>query len=195
MREEGLVEECEHGCDPTSNECKKPDLVVTKLIIQYPKSPVEGNEITFAFVIKNDGKSNADQLFWSLDTGAGSSKGNSRALTIGSGEEQLIFTKYKYSQAGTYTARVIADPDDRIEESNENNNEKALSFTVKAKTEKLSSLPGDVNCDSRLDLSDATSLLSYLFVGKKLKCKENADFNNDGRIDMADPIAILNYLF
>jgi hypothetical protein len=69
--------------------------------------------------------------------------------------------------------------------------------------------PGDVNQDTKLDLSDAVWLLELLFLDpqKKLPCEGSgssnpglgdrtlADVNNDGRIDLSDPIYILGYLF
>jgi hypothetical protein len=56
-------------------------------------------------------------------------------------------------------------------------------------------VPGDVNLDERVDLSDAVGVLDYLFQGATLSCLEAAEFNGDGRIDIADPIAVLRHLF
>ncbi|MBI4600533.1 MAG: hypothetical protein HY721_01095 [Planctomycetes bacterium] len=55
---------------------------------------------------------------------------------------------------------------------------------------------GDSNGDLAVDLSDAQSTLSYLFLGgRKPHCYDAADANDDGTIDVSDPIATLQFLF
>jgi hypothetical protein len=67
-------------------------------------------------------------------------------------------------------------------------------------------LPGDLNGDLRLDLSDAIGLLLHLFGGEaaSLPCGGTLDAGGDlalldatgeGEVDLADPIRILDYLF
>lgn len=68
-------------------------------------------------------------------------------------------------------------------------------------------VPGDCNSDGRLNLSDAVSLLQFLFLGatQGLPCgsgraDDNAnlhllDHNGDQRIDLSDPVGLLGYLF
>lgn len=55
---------------------------------------------------------------------------------------------------------------------------------------------GDVNINGSIDLSDAISILSYLFrdTGRP-PCLDAADANDDGAIDLADVIKLLSYLF
>jgi polyhydroxybutyrate depolymerase len=56
---------------------------------------------------------------------------------------------------------------------------------------------GDANSDGRLDISDATRILGFLFLGDPLvlDCQKTADFNDDAAVDIADPSAILGHLF
>lgn len=56
---------------------------------------------------------------------------------------------------------------------------------------------GDANLDDRHDLSDAVSVLSYLFEdgAGPLPCEDVGDANDDGRLDLADPITLLDHLF
>jgi len=55
---------------------------------------------------------------------------------------------------------------------------------------------GDANSDGQLDLSDALTVLTYLFLGGALpECGGAADFNLDGELDITDPIAMLSTLF
>lgn len=57
---------------------------------------------------------------------------------------------------------------------------------------------GDVNSDGTINLADAVSLLTYLFVNKNdpgIACLKSADANNDGGLNLADAIKILSYQF
>lgn len=54
---------------------------------------------------------------------------------------------------------------------------------------------GDVNNDGGVNLADAISLLTHLFVTKGLPCLKSADANDDGKLDLADAISILTYQF
>lgn len=68
-------------------------------------------------------------------------------------------------------------------------------------------LPGDINQDGGLDLSDAVGLLLYLFSGAPtaLPCGDGTaaddgnvsllDANGDQAIDLADVLSTLSYLF
>lgn len=55
---------------------------------------------------------------------------------------------------------------------------------------------GDVNGDTRQDLTDAVVTLGHLFLGSgPLDCDDAADVNDDGKIDISDPVRLLNHLF
>jgi formylglycine-generating enzyme required for sulfatase activity len=54
---------------------------------------------------------------------------------------------------------------------------------------------GDVDIDGSVELSDAIALLSGLFGGARLRCRDAADVNDDGLLDITDPIHLLNFLF
>jgi CD109 antigen len=55
---------------------------------------------------------------------------------------------------------------------------------------------GDANGDTELDLSDAVTVLQFLFAGSGAPmCRDAADTNDDGRVDISDPISLLGYLF
>jgi len=68
-------------------------------------------------------------------------------------------------------------------------------------------LPGDLNRDGRLDVSDAVSLLGHLFAGSPevLPCGDGSatadgnrallDSTGDGGVDLSDAVHVLNYLF
>jgi hypothetical protein len=55
---------------------------------------------------------------------------------------------------------------------------------------------GDVDGDGRTDLTDAVSILEFLFLtGSEMTCLESGNVDDDDRIDIADPIALLQHLF
>ena len=55
---------------------------------------------------------------------------------------------------------------------------------------------GEVNMDASTDMSDAISLLRWLFAdGPGISCIEAADGNDDGRADLSDAVWLLRYLF
>lgn len=57
-------------------------------------------------------------------------------------------------------------------------------------------LRGDANQDSRVDLSDAVTILSYLFAdGQPPSCFDRADVNDDNALNLTDPVYLLNFLF
>jgi len=57
-------------------------------------------------------------------------------------------------------------------------------------------LRGDSNGDSNVDLSDAISILRFLFLGAdEPNCQATADSNGDGNVDITDAIYSLAFLF
>ena len=56
---------------------------------------------------------------------------------------------------------------------------------------------GDSNTDSSFDISDAVSIIGFLFRGipERLPCDDAADTNDDGRLDIAEGISSLGFLF
>ncbi len=54
---------------------------------------------------------------------------------------------------------------------------------------------GDHNGDGALDISDALSLLGYIFSNGPSNCMDAGDANDDGVVDVSDAVRILLYLF
>ena len=70
-----------------------------------------------------------------------------------------------------------------------------LSFDVR-EPHNARFLRGDSNDDGTVDISDAVSVLGYLFQGGNAPyCADAADANDDGQVDIGDPILILRSLF
>lgn len=54
---------------------------------------------------------------------------------------------------------------------------------------------GDANRDGLLDLSDAVTILMYLFSDGELTCQDAADCNDDDSLNLADPVYLLSHMF
>jgi hypothetical protein len=55
---------------------------------------------------------------------------------------------------------------------------------------------GDANADGMPDISDAVTVLGFLFLGDPMNdCGDAADFNDDGEVDISDPLRLLGHLF
>ncbi|MGE4620222.1 MAG: hypothetical protein AAEJ04_10495 [Planctomycetota bacterium] len=54
---------------------------------------------------------------------------------------------------------------------------------------------GDHNGDGSLDISDALSLLGYIFTNGSSNCMDSGDANDDGGVDVSDAVRILLHLF
>lgn len=59
----------------------------------------------------------------------------------------------------------------------------------------LSVVAGDPNVDGKVDVSDVTAILAYLFLGESLLCPAAARVNGDEFLDIADPVYLLWFLF
>jgi hypothetical protein len=55
---------------------------------------------------------------------------------------------------------------------------------------------GDANGDRQVDISDAISILSYLFTGgAEISCQDAADVDDDGELFLTDAINLLSHLY
>jgi hypothetical protein len=54
---------------------------------------------------------------------------------------------------------------------------------------------GDHNGDGSLDISDALSLLGYIFTNGSSHCMDSGDANDDGGVDVSDAVRVLLHLF
>src|SRR5690606_41724265 len=65
--------------------------------------------------------------------------------------------------------------------------------------ERLEGVPfvrGEANSDGNIDLSDAVSILGYLFLGLGAPpCLDAADGNDSGTVDLSDPVYLRGHLF
>jgi hypothetical protein len=119
---------CTNGqCDTGNGDLA--DLKVTDLRVMWPPNPEVGDIVTFDFVIKNTGSKKADNINFKLLPGD-SNWNAPQPINLDPGEDIQIFHEHIYNNPGTYTVEAIADPDNSIQESDENNNQKSIIITV-----------------------------------------------------------------
>lgn len=71
-----------------------------------------------------------------------------------------------------------------------------LSSSVYADSSRNEFIRGDSNADGKVDISDASNTLNFLFSKTgKIICQDAADANDDGSIDISDAVKILMVLF
>ncbi len=55
---------------------------------------------------------------------------------------------------------------------------------------------GDADRNAKVDLSDAVTILGYLYLGTaEDRCLDAMDVDNSDTIDLADPVSLLQFLF
>lgn len=92
--------------------------------------------------------------------------------------------------AGNWTLRVIDH------EAGETGTLLAWGLRVCPEPPAPNFIRGDVSADGSVDISDAISLLSYIFSsGPRPPCLDSADANDDGGTNIGDAITILSVLF
>jgi hypothetical protein len=108
------------------------DLIVTNIKI-YPSSPQVGTDVTYTAVLKNQGSTSANETFyikWYLDGSYCDESSISGGLSAGyTTEESTDEIMCQPETSGSHTIKVYVDSSKDIEESNENNNELAKSWT------------------------------------------------------------------
>ena len=103
----------------------QPDLAVTAADITFtPSIPSEGETVTISATIHNLGDDNATNVlvnFYDGQPGAGTLIGSDTIPSLGEGTSAAASTTWT-ATAGAHDMFVVADPEDTIAESNENNN-------------------------------------------------------------------------
>jgi plastocyanin len=88
---------------------------------------------------------------------------------------------YKFAQAGRYPYFCIPHVN------------MGMKGTIHVQTRFLR---GDTSGDGSLDITDPIATLDFLFIGRTVRCCEDAlDANDDGAVNISDPIQVLNFLF
>lgn len=113
----------------TINAPTYPDLIVQD-ITWTPPNPSIGDTVTFTVAIKNKGGSRAgsSRVYLYID---GSSKGYQTVEELDAGAA-MTKTFTWTAQAGSHNIKVVADGSNYVSESDENNNEKTLTYSATA---------------------------------------------------------------
>ncbi|MCZ6792301.1 MAG: hypothetical protein O7J95_01655 [Planctomycetota bacterium] len=71
-----------------------------------------------------------------------------------------------------------------------------LDCTLQVLPDTVVFIRGDSNGDEKVDMADAQTTLSYLFLGSQTpRCLDAADTDDDGELHITDPIYLLQYRF
>ncbi|MEW2545434.1 discoidin domain-containing protein [Streptomyces sp. NPDC047002] len=97
-----------------------PDLQITSLTVS-PASPVESDPVTLSATVKNTGALAAPAGTVRFDLG-GSTAGTAAVGALAAGAQATVTADIGAQNAGTYQLSAVADPDNKIIESNETNN-------------------------------------------------------------------------
>jgi len=129
------------------------DLNISKVIVT-PENPVEGQEITINATVVNLGGSFAENFKVSLYVNG--TEVENRTISLYFNETKHV-EFHGSPQAGTYEIRIVVDPENAVNESDEANNEYSVKISV--------SPPGEVwqtydkNGDGRIDTSELISAI------------------------------------
>jgi subtilase family serine protease len=118
-----------------------PDLVVTKVTTQ-PEQLQAGTWVTFGAEVKNQGGTCVDIAVRFLVDGSPIASVSIARLKVGETSSVSTWWQGWRAQPGSHTVTVIVDPDNQIEESNENNNTRSLSLTIRSAEIELVSVEG-----------------------------------------------------
>jgi hypothetical protein len=91
----------------------------------------------------------------------------------------------------------VSGTGERTAESYDGEKESAPLLHIMYKENTTVFVRGDANASGGgVDITDAVSVLAYLFAGgKEPECYDAADANDDGAVDVSDTVSILLYLF
>ena len=122
--------DCDGLADARDPDCPSPDLVVAKALI-YPQNPVTGENLVIEVTLQNIGKVATDNVYWEIDTGSDDPNPKStEPISLGVNQKAMFNVGFNYTKKGIYSASVIVDPDDVVDESDEDNNILYLNISV-----------------------------------------------------------------
>lgn len=114
-------------CAPVPLVIQQPDLVVA--VAQSPSGPTTGEPVTFALTVTNTGTGAALPSELSFPLPGDEFPGTFAIPTLAAGASYLV-TRTVALSPGTYTSTAVADVTDAVWESNEDNNQTPVTYTV-----------------------------------------------------------------
>ncbi|MFC1913652.1 CARDB domain-containing protein [Chloroflexota bacterium] len=110
----------------TAYAAPAPDLII-ETITWSPQNPSIGDSVTFSVTIKNqgDGEAGSSRVAYYAD---GIHLGSASVNSLAPGASTTKTFTWT-AEAGSHTIKAIADSDNNVAESNENNNEKTFAFS------------------------------------------------------------------
>ncbi|MFC1622131.1 CARDB domain-containing protein [Patescibacteria group bacterium] len=122
--EEEVLGEADEESDPivvVTDEEILPDLYVHEY--SFSDDPETGVAFTVHIEIKNQGDADAEDVEWEWWSSSGNKACDGEVDDITVGEKATVECDYTYGSWSTYATKVVVDSEDKIEESDETNNE------------------------------------------------------------------------
>ena len=158
----------------------KPDLVLKDISLS-PMQPVVDRDVNITVEVKNNGVIDASEFNVSLYID-GTLIGTETVSGLVSGGTKEVSFVWTPTSAGNYTLAVQVDPENKVDELNENNNEMSKNVTVVE-------LLGDVTGDGYVNVLDVIRVGQHFGeTGEPGWIPE--DLNKDGVINVLDIIII-----
>jgi len=147
---------------------QRPDLTVDSISLT-PESPMEGDEVRISAVMRNIGEAEATDVKVAFEVdGREISRTEIRSLSVGSSQSVEMPETWK-AVAGEHVIRVVVDPENRIEEINEGNNDLTKKITI---------FPRERSPVACFTFSPAAP-----YVGEPVTFDASCSYDPDGRID------------
>ncbi len=131
------------------------DVRPKSLYIMNPQEFDVGDIIKLEFSIKNNGETDFEDIEWELDTEIGTFKDVINSLDID--ETETFHKSIVYNKEGTYEIELFVDPEDKLDESNENNNKQKITVVIGDGVSPMDNSTGDnsSNITSNVDIRAA----------------------------------------
>ena len=106
------------------------DLKVDDVKVSRVNPPRAGSLAKFMFVLTNNGEDTANNVAYRIETGSSDPDPMYNIPSIEPKTSIDVWSFIVYSESGTYYPNIIIDPDNKIDETDENNNENKFTMEV-----------------------------------------------------------------
>lgn len=164
-----------------------PDIQISQLTCN-PAIPAQGQPATLNFIVTNNGVSQAAVAGYTayevfIDGKSVGKRSGTARNPLKRNESWAASFEYTFSSTGSHTVMVMADPDNKVPEMNEKNNEKSLTISVATPPDLRVKNPWtDNNACTFTDGKSAHHIV--LKVNPEKKVHEILDANNEKATDI-----------
>jgi len=105
------------------------DLIIKSARV-YTKEPKVGKWTTFQITVENTGIGTAAMIEWEFESGAPGQNLTFGEFTVEPGDTVDIYPAFSYNSSGDYTAVFTIDPENKVYETDDSNNNVAIPATI-----------------------------------------------------------------